>query len=70
MAQALVAKINEAEVNPPERDGEDQSIWECYAPESATPGTTWDAKHLSRHSFCGVVGRRSNRDADRKRARV
>lgn len=56
MAAVLTSNIDESLITPAERDGDYQSIWECYAPESAAPGTTWDAKHLSRHHFVGWSG--------------
>ncbi|HYE26342.1 MAG TPA: trehalase family glycosidase [Clostridia bacterium] len=56
MARVMAADIDESLVNPAERDGDYRSIWECYAPEFPLPGTTWDAKHLSRHHFVGWSG--------------
>jgi len=56
MVKVLNAKIDEARINPPERDGDYQSIWECYSPEHPLPGTGADKNIFSRHHFVGWSG--------------
>jgi hypothetical protein len=45
-----------ADVAPEERDGQYDTIWECYAPEAARPATRWDDRFVSRQDFVGWSG--------------
>ena len=47
---------DEATIAPEERDGDYRTLWECYAPESARPGTRWDGQFLGRQDFVGWTG--------------
>lgn len=39
-----------------ERDGQYQTLWECYAPDLWQPATRWDGQYLSRQDFVGWTG--------------
>ena len=43
-------------INPSERDGSYQTIWESYAPDISKPATRWDGKYLVRQDFVGWSG--------------
>lgn len=43
-------------IAPDERDGDYATIWECYSPDSASPGTRWDATFYGRQDFVGWSG--------------
>jgi glycogen debranching enzyme len=43
-------------IAPEERDGQYQTIWECYAPDNAQPATRWDGQYYSRQDFVGWSG--------------
>ncbi len=47
---------DEQAIAPEERDGEYQTLWECYAPELAQPATRWDDTYYSRQDFVGWSG--------------
>jgi Mannosylglycerate hydrolase MGH1-like glycoside hydrolase domain/Glycosyl hydrolases family 2, sugar binding domain len=47
---------DEQVIAPEERDGEYKTLWECYAPESSSPATRWDATFFSRQDFVGWTG--------------
>jgi glycogen debranching enzyme len=45
-----------SQLAPQERDGNYQTIWECYAPDYPEPATRWDGRYLSRQDFVGWSG--------------
>ncbi|GAB4378025.1 MAG: trehalase family glycosidase [Calditrichia bacterium] len=47
---------DENQIAPEERDGDYQTIWECYAPDFPTPATRWDGQYLCRQDFVGWSG--------------
>jgi glycogen debranching enzyme len=43
-------------IAPEERDGQYQTIWECYSPDNIQPATRWDGQFYSRQDFVGWSG--------------
>jgi hypothetical protein len=43
-------------IAPEEHCDDCRTIWECYAPERASPGTRWDDRYLCRQEFVGWSG--------------
>jgi hypothetical protein len=43
-------------INPEDRDGEYQTLWEAYSPETDAPATRWDDQFLTRQDFVGWTG--------------
>ena len=49
-------KPDEDKIAGNERDGNYQTIWECYSPEKPAPATRWDGENYCRQDFVGWSG--------------
>ena len=56
LAKVYASQIDEAHIDPNERDGDYHTIWECYSPEETRPCTRADQFFYGRQDFAGWTG--------------